>query len=150
SNTPPELLAIGHGTLIKMHLLPTRSLRVTNIVRDLARIYSTGLRKVRRIAWGTRRKGTPDDTRQLADRFGTASEQSRSVTFELVLEECDEHVPVHGSVTFDESPAQSESRVQIGFGYGMIRSTTDCLPSRDGEERYAGIGVSGWLELGEC
>jgi hypothetical protein len=44
-NTPPELLAIGHGTLIRMHLLPTRSLRVNKIVRDLARFYSTGLRK---------------------------------------------------------------------------------------------------------
>src|SRR6516162_1576650 len=31
----------------------------------------------------------------------------------------------------------------------MIRSTTDCFQSRDGEEKYAGIGVSGWLDLGE-
>jgi hypothetical protein len=31
----------------------------------------------------------------------------------------------------------------------MIRSTTECFQSRDGEEKYAGIGVSGWLDLGE-
>jgi integrase len=30
-------------------------------------------------------------------------------------------------VTFDENTPQSESRVQIGFGYRMIRSTTDCF-----------------------
>jgi hypothetical protein len=31
----------------------------------------------------------------------------------------------------------------------MIRSTTECFQSRDGEEKYAGIGVSRWLDLGE-
>jgi hypothetical protein len=31
----------------------------------------------------------------------------------------------------------------------MIRSTADCFQSRDGEEKYAGIGVSGWLDIGE-
>jgi len=149
ANTPPELLAIGHGTLIRMHLLSTRSLRVNNIVRDLARFYSTGLRKGRRISWVTCRKGTPDDTMQLADPFATPSELSKTINFDLVLEHRGEHLPVHGSVTFDENTPQSESRVQIGFGYRMIRSTTDCFQSRGGEEKYAGIGVSGWLDLGE-
>ena len=59
SNTPSELLAVRHGTLIRMHLLPTRSLRVNNTVRDLARFYSTGLRKGRHISWVTCRRGTP-------------------------------------------------------------------------------------------
>jgi len=149
SNTPSELLAIGHGTLIRMHLLPTRSLRVNNIVRDLARFYSTGLRKGRHISWVTCRKGTPDDTMELADPFATPSEHSRTINFDLVLEHRGEHLPVHGSVIFDENTPQSESRVQIGFGYRMIRSTTECFQSRDGEEKYAGIGVSGWLDLGE-
>lgn len=149
ANTPPELLAIGHGTLIRMHLLPTRSLRVNNIVRDLARFYSTGLRKGRQISWVTCRKGTPGDTMELADPFATPSDDSRTIIFDLVLEHRGEHLPVHGSVTFDENTPQSESRVQIGFGYRMIRSTTECFQSRDGEEKYAGIGVSGWLDLGE-
>jgi hypothetical protein len=146
SNIPPELLAIGHGTLITLHLLPTRSLRVNNIVRDLARIYSTGLRKGRQISWVTFRKGAPVETTELADPFATPSEQSRTTTFDLVLDHRGERLPVHGSVTFDESTPQSESRVQIGFGYRMIRTTTDCFQSRDGEEKYAGIGVSGWLD----
>jgi Histidine kinase-, DNA gyrase B-, and HSP90-like ATPase len=149
SNTPPELLAIGHGTLIRMHLLPTRSLRVNNIVRDLARFYSTGLRKGRHVSWVTCRKGTLDETTELTDPFATPSEHSRTITFDLVLEHRGEHLPVHGSATFDENTPQSESRVQIGFGYRMIRSTVDCFQSRDGEEKYAGIGVSGWLDLGE-
>src|SRR5262249_10989465 len=77
ANTPPELLAIGHGTLIKMHLLPTRSLRVNNIVRDLARFYSTGLRKGRHISWVACRKGRPEDVTALTDPFATPSEHSR-------------------------------------------------------------------------
>jgi hypothetical protein len=149
ANTPPELFAVGHGTLIRMHLLPTRSLRVNNVVRDLARFYSTGLRKGRRISWVTGHKGTPNDTMELADPFATPIENSRTINFDLVLEHRGEHLPVHGSVTFDENTPQSESRIQIGFGYRMIRSTTDCFQSRDGEEKYAGIGVSGWLDLGE-
>jgi hypothetical protein len=36
SNTPPELLAIRHGTLIRLHLLATRAFRANNTVRDLA------------------------------------------------------------------------------------------------------------------
>src|SRR5262249_21614160 len=67
----------------------------------------------------------------------------------LVTEPHGKPLPVHGRVTFGENTPQSESRVQIGFGYRMIRSTTDCFQSRDGEEKYAGIGVSGWLDLGE-
>jgi hypothetical protein len=31
----------------------------------------------------------------------------------------------------------------------VIRKATECFQSRDGEERYAGIGVSGWLDLGD-
>jgi hypothetical protein len=150
TNTPPELLAIGHGTLIRMHLLPTRSLRVNNIVRDLARFYSTGLRKGRHISWVTCRKGTPENTTtELADPFATPSEHSRAFNFDLVLEHRGEHLPVRGSVTLDENTPQSESRVQIGFGYRMIRATNECFQSRDGKEKYAGIGVSGWLDLGE-
>jgi hypothetical protein len=148
-NTPPELLAIGHGTLIRMHLLPTRSLRVNNIVRDLARFYSTGLRKGRHISWVASRKGRPEDITELTDPFARPSEHSRTITFDLHLEHRGEHLPVHGRVTFDENTPQSESRVQIGFGYRMIRSTADCFQSRDGEEKYAGIGVSGWLDIGE-
>jgi hypothetical protein len=148
SNTPPELLGVGHGTLIKMHLLPTRSPRVNNIVRDLARFYSTGLRKGRHISWVTSRKGTSDTT-DLNDPFATPSENGRAIVFDFVLEHRGEHLPVHGSVTFDENTPQSESRVQIGFGYRIIRSTNDCFQSGDGEEKYAGIGVSGWLDLGE-
>jgi Histidine kinase-, DNA gyrase B-, and HSP90-like ATPase len=149
SNTPPELLAVGHGTLIRMHLLPTRYLRVNNVVRDLARFYSTGLRKGRHISWLSCRKGLPGETAELTDPFTTPSDHSRTINFDLVLEHRGQHLPVHGSVTFDENTPQSESRVQIGFGYRMIRSTTDCFQSRDGEEKYAGIGVSGWLDLGE-
>src|SRR5262249_20993966 len=67
SNTPPELLAIGHGTIIRLHLLATRIFRANNTIRDLARLYSTGLRKRRRISWITCRKGKIDDTIELTD-----------------------------------------------------------------------------------
>jgi hypothetical protein len=43
----------------------------------------------------------------------------------------------------------ADSRIQIGFGYRVIRGATECFQSRDGKEKFAGIGVSGWLDLGD-
>jgi hypothetical protein len=149
SNTPPELLAIGHGTLIRLHLLATRTFRTNNTIRDLARLYSTGLRKKRRISWITCRKGKLDDTTELTDPFAIPSESAKTVTFDFVIEHRGQHLPVYGRVTLDENTPQSDSRIQIGFGYRVIRGATECFQSRDGEEKFAGIGVSGWLDLGD-
>jgi hypothetical protein len=149
SNTPPELLAIGHGTLIRLHLLATRAFRANNTIRDLARLYSTGLRKRRQISWIACRKGKIEDTIRLSDPFAAPSENAKTVTFDFVIERNGEHLPVFGRVTLDENTPQSDSRIQIGFGYRMIRGATECFQSRDGKEKFAGIGVSGWLDLGD-
>jgi hypothetical protein len=48
---------------------------------------------------------------------------------------------------------QMPARIRIArsdwIWISVIRSTTECFQSSDGEEKYAGIGVSGWLDLGE-
>jgi hypothetical protein len=86
---------------------------------------------------------------ELTDPFAVPSENSKTVVFDLVLEHGDKHLPVHGKVTLDSDTPQSDSCIRIGFGYRVIRKATECFQSRDGEERYAGIGVSGWLDLGD-
>jgi Histidine kinase-, DNA gyrase B-, and HSP90-like ATPase len=149
SNTPPELLALGHGTVIRLNLLATRAFRANNLIRDLSPLYSTGLRKRRRISWITCRKERIDDTIELSDPFAVPSENAKTVTFDFVIERNGEHLPVYGKVTLDENTPQSDSRIQIGFGYRIIRGATECFQSRDGKEKFAGIGVSGWLDLGD-
>src|SRR5215510_10950659 len=69
SNTPAELLAIGHGTLIRMHVMPKRKIDGAKIRHELARLYSPGLRNGKKISWLTVRKNEVIDTVALTDAF---------------------------------------------------------------------------------
>jgi hypothetical protein len=40
--------------------------------------------------------------------------------------------------------------LHIGYGHRIIRSATECFQSQDREEKYAGVGISGWLDLGDA
>src|SRR5262249_16695764 len=89
------------------------------------------------------------ETTDLIDPFIEPSESAKTINFDFVLEHDDNHLPVCGRVSLDENVGQGDSRIHIGFGYRIIMSTTDCFQSRDGEEKYTGIGISGWLDLGD-
>lgn len=148
-NTPPSLLERGHGTVISMRLLSTRRFYLSNVLRDLERIYSTGLRRGKLVFWHSMRNGEITETKTLCDPFASPSSESKSVNFDIVLEHDEKHLPVAGRVYLDDDISQSDSELQIGYGFRTIRSTRDCYRSPDGEQRYAGTGVAGWIDLGE-
>jgi hypothetical protein len=149
ANTSAELLELKHGTEIRLQLLPARAFRVTSTLHDLARMYSPGLRKGKRITWITSRKGKPEGEFRLTDPFLDVPADAKIINFDLVIEYDSKHLPVHGLVSYHDTTPQTESRVHIGLGHRIIQSTNDCYHSQDGEERYVGIGVSGWLDLGD-
>ena len=151
SNTPAELLAIGHGTLIRMHLMPKRKIDGAKIRHELARLYSPGLRNGKKICWLTVRKNEVIDTLALTDAFIAPSAQAESIAFDLVIDHEDDGVTLtaKGRVFYDERTSQADSRMQIGYGHRIIRSATECFQSEDGSEKYSGVGVSGWLDLGD-
>jgi hypothetical protein len=150
SNTPAELFECHHGTLIRMHLLPTRRFHVGNVIRDLSKMYSTGLRRGRkRIHWVTLRENDAIEDHQLVDPFLEPSASAKTISFDLVLEYRGQHLGVGGRVYLDDKTPASDSKIQIGFGFRIIRAVTECFQSPDGDEKYAGIGVSGWLDLGD-
>jgi hypothetical protein len=152
SNVPADLFGCKHGVLIRLHLLPGRTFRAPAVIRELSRLYSTGLRNGRNITWRTRRaNGEIEDSQLLVDPYAKMfTERTRGKTFNLVIEHGGRHLPVHGQVSYDENTPMSESKVHIGFGHRVLMSTADCFQSEDGEEKYAGVGVSGWLDLGQA
>jgi len=149
SNTPEELFVLGSGTIIKLHLPTTRRVHVHNLIGQLSRTYSTGLRRGKRITWVDVRRNEVLEERPLSDPFRAPSEKSKTVHFDIVIEHGDEHLPVSGRVYYDETTPASESNIQIGYGFRIIRNARECYQSPDGGEKYAGTGVSGWLDLGE-
>jgi hypothetical protein len=151
SNVPGDLFGRKHGVLIRLHLLPGRTFRASTVIRELSRLYSTGLRNGRNITWRTRRtNGEIEDSHSLVDPYAKMfSEKARVRTFHLVIEHADKRLPVHGQITYDEDTPMSESKVHIGFGHRVLMSTADCFKSEDGKEKYVGVGVSGWLDLGQ-
>jgi Histidine kinase-, DNA gyrase B-, and HSP90-like ATPase len=149
ANTPEALLVLGHGTFIKLHLPPRRRFHVHHVFAQLSKTYSTGLRRGKRITWVNVRRNEVSDEKPLSDPFLQPSEKSKTIRFDIVIEYEDKHLPVSGRVHHDESTPASESCIQIGYGFRIIRTARECYQSRDGEEKYVGTGVSGWLDLGE-
>jgi histidine kinase/DNA gyrase B/HSP90-like ATPase len=148
-NTPEELLVCGHGTFIKLHLSPRRRFHVHHVIAQLSKTYSTGLRRGKRITWVNVRRNEVLDEKPLSDPVQPRSKKSSTIPFEIVIEYEDKHLPVSGRVHYDESTPASESYIQIGYGFRIIRTARECYQSLDGEEKYVGTGVSGWLDLGE-
>jgi hypothetical protein len=137
----------GHGTVIKMKLLKSRKLHIGNLVRDLSRLFAPGLRRGKTITWVQARSGDIVDERKLDDPFEVKAAPENTVRFNIVVEHGDEHLPVRGVVSFDDSVSHADSVIHVGFVYREIMRTRDCFRSDD--EAFDGIGVSGWLDLGD-
>lgn len=137
----------GHGTSIKLKLLKTRRINVSNVIRDLSRLFAPGLRKGKQIIWCEQRSGELNDERSLEDPFEIPAKPDDTVRFDIVVETGTEHLPVHGVVSFNDKTSHADSLIRIGFGHREIMRTRDCFKSQD--EAFAGIGVSGWLDLGD-
>ena len=149
ANKPEALFVLRHGTFIRLQLPPRRRFHVHHVIAQLSKTYSTGLRRGKRIIWVTVRRNEVLDEKPLSDPFLQPSEKSKTIRFNIDIEYEDKHLPVSGRVHYDENTPASESSIQIGYGFRIIRTARECYQSRDGEEKYAGTGVSGWLDLGE-
>lgn len=147
TNTPAELLDTEHGTLIRLHLARERSVVTSNVQRDLAATYAPAARLGRQLIWAT--IGKNGETRNLGDAV-VAFPAGASIPFSLTVElDNFELLPVTGEIGVVDGLSYERSQIAIGFGPRVILKTKDCFVSPDGERRYSGAGVTGWLDLGE-
>jgi Histidine kinase-, DNA gyrase B-, and HSP90-like ATPase len=151
SNCPAELLTIGHGTMIMMRLQYKRKIDPAKIRKELARLYSPGLRNGKSITWRSMHQGDLVDSIKLTEALTRPPATAESLEFELELQHDTDNVilAVKGVVSYDEHTSQADSKVQIGYAHRIIAATTDCYRSIDKDEQFPGIGVSGWLDLGD-
>jgi hypothetical protein len=149
ANTPAELRAHRHGTLIKLHLMRERSVTASNVKRDLAKLYAPGLRMGKQLLWtspGLRHGGTD----ALEDPLLLPDDDEHLVHIDLTVDLGNGDVlPITGMIGVIEDLPQSQSVVTVGYGSRVITTTRDCYSRSDGTERYSGVGVAGWLDLGE-
>jgi hypothetical protein len=153
SNTPTALLDLGRGTLIKLELLSERKFdpsSVSNVKRDLSKMYAPGLRLGKNIYWAsiTPRAGKAVD--RLADPLLLPDDEQKLVRIDLFIDTGEETLlPITGVIGVIEGLPLNQSVVTVGYGPRVITTTRDCYSSPDGEQRYSGVGVAGWLDLGE-
>jgi Histidine kinase-, DNA gyrase B-, and HSP90-like ATPase len=148
SNCPPELLVHGHGTAIVFKLAPERGkLRTDNVRRDLAKIYGPGIRAGKQIVWTTLGKGGDSET--LVDPIVMPGDQDKVINFDFALEYDGDVLPVTGQVGLVDGLKISDAGIHVGYGSRVITKTKDCFVSVDGNEKYAGASVTGWLDLGD-
>ena len=139
-----------HGTVIRIKLLKERRLYPHLICRDLARLFAPGLRNGRQIIWTHLRDGEMvDEPVLLTDPFKRTTQPETTEQFRFVVRLGEKHLPVQGTIYFDKETSHADSWVRIGFSHREILKTRDCFKSEKTGESYAGIGVSGWLDLGD-
>ena len=151
SNTPTILLQVGHGTVITMKLLRKRKIDAAKIRRELAFLYSPGLRNGKRIVWTNMADGEIVDTIVLTEAVAAPAPSANTIdlNFEMLHDIDNVMLSVKGAVSYSETTPQADSKIHIGYVYRNILSTTDCYRSPDGDKRYPGVGISGWIDLGE-
>lgn len=127
-----------------------RKVDAAKIRKELARL-SPGLRNGKSISWQTLHKGELTESIKLTEALTRPPATAESLEFELeLLHDTDNSIlNVKGVVSYDEHTPQADSKIQIGYAHRIIAATTDCFRSIDKGEQYPGIGVSGWLDLGD-
>jgi|SRR6266446_5636107 hypothetical protein len=149
-NTPTPLFELGHGTLIEMKLRPERSINADQVQRELARLYAPGLRHGKSIKWLTISSKSRSYMQTLqGEPFDLPADESKVRRFNIVLQAGDRELPVSGTVALIDDLPYKDSMISIGFGNRVIMTTRECYQSADGETRYSGAGVAGWLDLGD-
>lgn len=148
SNTPHDLLEQEHGTAIHLYLQRERVLtpnRANLVSRDLEETYAPGLRSGKEIIWKT--EGRNGGYRALCDPMPTLKKY-KNISGTITLPNGDA-LPFEGLAGVIEDLPHSKSAVSIGYGARVIATTRDCFSSPDDEERFAGTGVCGFIDLGE-
>ena len=147
-NTPSNLFEQGQGTAIVIKLAKERGrLNAWNIKRDLAKIYSPGIRAGKKIIWSTLGKNAERDV--LTDPIVLPSSDDKVIDFDFALEYGEDLLPVVGQVGLIDGLTINDAGVHVGYGSRVITKTKDCFASADGTETFAGASVTGWLDLGD-
>lgn len=146
ANTPTALFEICVGTLIRISIQDERgAVQVSNVVRDLSTTYAPALRSGKEITFHIVAKNTTTQ-RVLSDPH---PELANEKLFDGVVELDGKHLPFRGRIGIVEDLPYSQSLVRIGFAHRVIKSTRDCYDSPTSEERFLGVGVCGYIDLGE-
>lgn len=148
SNTPHDLLEQGSGTVIHLWLQRERMLtsnRANMVSRDLEETYAPGLRSGKEIIWKT--EGRNGGLRSLSDPL-PSFKKHKDISGAIALTNGD-FLPFEGLAGIIEDLPHSKSAIAIGYGARVIATTRDCFSSPDDEERFAGTGVCGFIDLGE-
>ncbi|MBA3351942.1 MAG: ATP-binding protein, partial [Blastocatellia bacterium] len=144
-NTPTSLLEIGRGTLIRIAIRDERgAMQVSNVVRDLSTTYAPALRGGKEITFHIIGKNTTE--RVLSDPYPNLANEK---LFDGVVELDGKHLPFKGRIGIVEDLPYAQSLVRIGFGHRVIKSTRDCYDSPTSDEKFLGVGVCGYVDLGE-
>ncbi len=144
-NTPEELLANRHGTMIEVRLLRERKFVISNVQRDLAETYAPAFRKGRALWWKS--LGKNGQTQRLADPLEEPSDPASTIEFDAGLVVNDEFLGVRGKIGIVDDLPLSRSKVAIGYGPRVILRTRDCYRSPDGTEAFREAGVAGYIDL---
>jgi hypothetical protein len=148
-NTPTQLYEAGHGTFIELHLRPERTINSDIVQRELSRTYAPGLRHGKALKWLTISR-VRDSLRTLqGEPFDLPDDPKKIVEFNLNVRYHEKLLPVTGTVALVEGLPYKDSFVSVGFGARVIFQTRACYESADGQRKYGGAGVAGWLDLGE-
>jgi hypothetical protein len=133
---PVELLELGHGTSIRIHLhknhrLPNDGSQRSALRSPLSRLFAPGLRAGRRITWNREplRPYTPPLTGAAMTFPVTVRTQGGDLTAEVTAGPCEVSL--------------ENSKLAVSYSYRVIEET------RDGFGDYQGGGVAGWVVLGE-
>jgi hypothetical protein len=139
---PAELLALHHGTMIRLSLLRERRFFVSNVQRELAEMYSPAARTGRRLVWVAKGREV-----LLGDPIALPDDAE---SFDLVLDVGDgKQLSASGRVGIIDGLPLSKSHVLVGFAHRIITKTRDCYRSPEGNKSYNGPGVTGWIQLGD-
>lgn len=142
-NTPAELRRIGRGTMIELYLPDKRKVHVSNVQKDLGRTYGAALRSGRQLLWRSHGRGSAGDELKLQD----AIEFVDSRRLEFALEIDGKVLTASGRIGFKPGLKITDYGIAICFGPRLLTVTKDCFSSEDGRQRFAGIGLLGYVDL---
>ena len=149
SNTPPELLELKHGTLIRLHLSKAHSPLYPKFVqRDLATLFAPGFRKGKKIIWRT--SGVESDEVILSEPTFVYAKPPISNSGSVIGKH-EEELKFSFEIGIVEDLPGSKNGINISFGSRVVvPNSKECFRSQvDAEERYSGNGITGWIDLNE-
>lgn len=145
NNTPADLLAARHGTMIELHLSSGRTFYPSNVVRDLSELYAPARRLGRKLTWTT--LGKNGGTQRLHDPFEELDPEHTVVIDGGLMVNNIDYLEVRGEIGLVPGLSREKSKVAIGYGPRVIFRTRDCFKSPDPSESFQAAGIAGYIDL---